>query len=68
MARKITVEALVQEGVPRDKATAIVTKLNTPLPKIVTWQFKATQKQAEEVARAFPKLEFEKRYKPRKKK
>jgi len=62
MPRKVTVEFLVEQGVPRAKAEQIVREHEKPQPRVVFWQFKATEKQAKEVARAFPDLEFSKRH------
>ena len=66
MARKLTVAELVAEGVSEAKAKRIVAIQNIPKPRVITFQFKAMPAQAAEVAKAFPDLNFEKRYKPRK--
>lgn len=65
MARKITVQDLIAEGVEPKEAQRIVDKLNAPKPKVITWQFKATPEQLAQVAKTFPNMKFEKRYKSR---
>lgn len=62
MARKITVEELIAEGIPKAKAVKIVENLSAPRPRRVYWMFKATEEEATEVAAAFPDLPFRKRY------
>lgn len=68
MARKLTYDDLIEEGVDQATAEALLQKQNEPKPKVVWWQFHATQEVAEEVATAFPDLIVEKRYKTRKRK
>lgn len=65
MARKITVEDLVGEGLTKAQAERVVKTLSKPKPRAVFYKFKATEEQVIEVAKAFPGLEFTPRYDPR---
>ena len=65
MARKITVEDLIEEGLTKAQAERVVKTLSKPKPRAVFYKFKATEEQVVEVAKAFPELEFSPRYDPR---
>jgi hypothetical protein len=52
MARKITVEDLVGQGVPKDQAQRIVDKLTKPAPREIWWQFKATEEVAAKIVKS----------------
>ena len=66
--RAITVDDLVAEGISEAEAKRIVKNLKKPKPRRIYWMFKATEKVAAKVAKAFPELTFGKRYHPRAKK
>ena len=65
MARQVTVDDLIAQGIDEDKAKLIVKNLKKPKPRRIYWMFKATEKDAAAVAKAFSDLTFEKRYLPR---
>ncbi len=65
MARKISVEDLMNEGLTKAQAERVVTTLSKPKPRAVFYKFKATEEQVVDVAKAFPDLQFSPRYDPR---
>ena len=59
MARKITVEDLVKEGVPEAQAKRIVVKMTQPAPREIWWQFKATEEVAAKALKAVREAKIE---------
>ena len=52
MARKMTVQELMQEGVTKEQAERIVERVSKPLPREIVWCFKGTEEVAAKVSKA----------------
>lgn len=60
---KVTPEELMEVfGLSREEAEEKAAVMNAPKPRLIWWQFKATEADAAEVAAAFPHLQIVKRY------